>query len=172
MAIALVAAGIFTQANAAPIAPPAYGECRNASGQSVSYIPLPPPMFKQMFPGYRFGVAIPTIYGPVVMYDYQDLGQFPAQTQEIILWHECAHHELGHMNQSAAYGGHDVAQRKQSEREADCQSGKSVILRRNFSNDDLEIGLEGILNSGMYEIPTHDGAETRAARIRSCALPK
>ena len=169
LAIILLASGIFGGVSAEPIAPPAYGECRNHQGQPVTFLPLEHHKFRMMFPITRFGTAITMPWGPTVAYDYQDLGMFPDQTQELVLWHECAHHQLGHLGQRRAFHG-GIEQARQNESEADCQAGRNVMTHRKFTEADLEIGLTGLEATGMRDVGTHDDIADRVKLTRSCAL--
>ncbi len=169
LAILLIAGGIFGQANAAPIAPPSQGECRNHLGQPVTFLPLSNQSFRRMFPMTRFGTAVMMPGGPAVIYDYQDLGRFPDQTQELVLWHECGHHQLGHLGDRRAFHG-GIAEARQNENEADCQSGRNVMVHRDFTREDLEIGLAGLEATRMRDVGTHDDINDRVTLTRSCAL--
>ena len=126
------------------LSPPKYGECTNQAGKAIRYIPYPHHIFKMMYPGARFAVARGD--APLIVYDPQDISRLPKEHQEVIWWHECGHHALGHM--TAGYTN-NREERMTHETEADCYAGQAVREKRDFEPNDLKVAIKSMHRMGM-----------------------
>lgn len=127
----------------APISPPAPGECRNYFGSPVRYIPLPSHAFDRLFPNYMFAAAISS---NLIVYDLRELGSVSPELQELVYWHECAHHALGHTISSAYQS---QSSRRHEEDQADCYAAKAAKKNRSFEPGNMRRATGSMLALGM-----------------------
>ncbi len=143
-AFILLAGGFFSNASAELIDLPETGECISITNQPVQYIPLSTNEFKKLFPNYMFGMSLP---GPLVVIDAQTLGLTPPEFQELVFWHECGHHALGHIPPSSAFNQPDSGSKR--EKDADCYAAKRVKKYRGFKPINMLKATEAMRIIGM-----------------------
>ncbi len=124
------------------LSPPVDGECTNDQGEPIRYIALPHRTFKKIFPDLWFATA----RKDVVLYDYQAMSKIAPEHQEIVYWHECGHHALGHVPLTA-YDGPAAVIRDESE--ADCYAAQASREKRGFKPSDIHKATQSMQSIGM-----------------------
>ena len=109
--------------------------CRNNHGQLVSFRETTTRELK------REGVGLAVSYKdsagiPRVDYDAKRLSRTPPEFQEDVLYHECAHHALGHPDLSQA--AFNAAEKKYEE-QADCHAFQKLVREKNFGYREIKI---------------------------------
>lgn len=140
-----------TQANPAYqnlVPQPETGECSTLAGNPVKYVPLPAYIFKKSFPEVLYAFSTTNQRGePRVVYNVDSVAREPKEFQELIYWHECGHHTLGHVPSAHAYGM--WSSEKRDEYQADCFSARAVKEHRKFSPSDMYRGVAGMRDAGI-----------------------
>lgn len=117
--------------------PPA---CTDNRGMKAAYIATPSEDFYNMGGGVAATVRNFKTGAPEILLDINRLANTPWQYQKFAYYHECAHHELGHMDIPKLKMHYDL--RVQIEMEADCRAISMLRDREKFSTDDMAIATQ------------------------------
>ena len=150
-------------ASADPVVPPTYGECRDHLDRPVKFIGVNHQTFRMLNPRSTFATTSSRF--PAVMYDYEHLGMYPHEFIQMVLWHECGHHRLGHLARSAF--SRDVRVKRDRENEADCYAGEKM-RQIGYTTEEIKIATDTLRTIGMGEDITHQNSVARADVVHQC----
>lgn len=103
--------------------------CKNRLGIAVQFVAVGHEEFNQVAQGLTMAAAVGHMSpAPLVFLDKEIITRFPAPFQRSVFFHECAHHEKGH-----------ILPTQEFEDEADCESMKSMKQSGELDSSSLDI---------------------------------
>lgn len=161
----VLSVGFISTTNAALVAAPAYGECRDHLNNPIKYVGVNVITFKILRPNAT--LASTTNRPKIIIYDAESLSYLPPQFQQMVYQHECGHFELGHLVPSAFSQHPSIASRR--ERQADCYAGIAMRYKLGFSDQDIKVATDTMVSLNLGNSLRHGSSESRAETILQCS---
>lgn len=146
-------------------------KCTDNRGRDVEYVPVTGQDLKD------HDVSIATSYRanyfqPYIAYDRDLLPNTPPEFQEMVFSHECAHHELGHMDLDVAEFQKNKAR---YEKDADCTGLERLRRQKNYGRREIAVidDANKTLNQNTREGKNETGPPypDRQAILTACLNP-
>ena len=143
--------------------------CADNRDMKATYIATPSDVFQNMGGGVAAAVRNFKTGAPEILLDVNRLANTPWQYQKFAYYHECAHHELGHMDIPKLKMHFD--RRVAVEMEADCRAVSMLRDREKFSANDMTITTQ-TTRFEMEKNPNNRESQIRLREnnIQSCFL--
>lgn len=103
---------------------------------------------------------------PFILLDAPLLAMMTPQFQNLNYYHECAHHELGHLNKLPKE--YSKAEKRAIEGEADCEAAKKLSAEIGYRREDMNILYRNLTSIWQQEGRSYDHARARIGGIDSC----
>ena len=136
--------------------------CYDWMGRAVTYAPIS----WQFLAEQKASTAMATVIGnrPMVLYDYKEFDRLDDLTRYIILAHECAHHQLKHLETGKNYPM--LVDRKSMELQADCSASNRTRIAGIWTFAELEAAIRK--HFWQHDVE-HGDLEERVTKYKTCS---